>query len=148
MADILIVYGSTTGNTEQAATIIDNCLQDAGYEAELKNVTDVEAEGLCKGRDLVIFGCSTWGQDEIELQDDFISLFDAFDKIGARGAKTAVFGCGEEGYPYFCGAVDAITDKLVELGADVVGGKLKINGDPDEAEDEIKDWTKGVVKEI
>jgi flavodoxin short chain len=145
MANVLIVYGSSTGNTEWVAGKLAGQIKDAGHSVTNSKVGDVKADGLCQGKDLVLFGCSTWGQDEIELQEDFIPLFEAFDSIGASGVKTAVFGCGDEDYTHFCGAVDAITDKLTALGSKVVGGKLKINGDPGDAASAIETWGAGVI---
>ncbi|MDR2199404.1 MAG: flavodoxin [Deltaproteobacteria bacterium] len=145
MANILIVYGSTTGNTESVAGRLEKQLSAAGHSVQKLKAADASPQGLCAGKDLVLFGCSTWGDDEIELQEDFVPLFESFDKIQAKGVKTAVFGCGDEDYKYFCGAVDAIAAKLGELGSAVVGGKLKINGDPDDAADSIKSWGDGVL---
>jgi len=148
MANVLIVYGSTTGNTEWVAGEVKNQLKDAGHEVEVISAGSAKADGLCGGRDMVLFGCSTWGQDEIELQEDFIPLFENFDKIGASGVKSAVFGCGDEDYTYYCGAVDAISDKLGELGAKLVADKLKINGDPGDSASEIKSWTEKVAAAV
>jgi flavodoxin short chain len=148
MAKVLIVYGSSTGNTESVASNLEKQIKAAGHSVETLKAGDAKPDGLCAGKDLVLFGCSTWGDDEIELQEDFIPLFEAFDKIQAKGVKTAVFGCGDQDYTYFCGAVDAITDKLTELGSSVVGGKLKINGSPDEAEGEVKAWGDAVLAAI
>ena len=145
MSNVLIVYGSTTGNTEWVAGEVEKKFNEAGHTVETKNAGKVDADGLCSGRDLVIFGCSTWGQDEIELQEDFVPLFEKFDSIGASGVKTAVFGCGDEDYEYYCGAVDAITEKLEALDSKVVGGKLKINGDPGDAASDIDSWIKAVI---
>lgn len=148
MANVLIVYGSTTGNTEWVANEVKDVVKGAGHEVEVLNVSKAKADGLCQGRDMVVFGCSTWGQDELELQEDFIPLFEKFDQIGAGGVKTAVFGCGDEDYTYYCGAVDAITEKLEAAGSKVVGGKLKINGDPADALSEIKSWSNTVASAI
>ncbi|MDR2354164.1 MAG: flavodoxin [Deltaproteobacteria bacterium] len=148
MANILIVYGSTTGNTEWVAAALETQLKAAGHQVDKVKAGDADASGLCANRDLVLFGCSTWGDDEIELQEDFIPLFENFDKIGAAGIKTAVFGCGDEDYKYFCGAVDAITDKLNALGSKVVGSKLKINGDPGDSADDIKSWGVSVLESL
>lgn len=145
MSKILIVYGSTLGNTEAVAEQIAGQAKDAGNDVVVKNAKGIDPVGLCKGYDLVVFGCSTWGQDELELQRDFIPLFEAFDKIGAKGVKVSVFGCGDDSYKYYCGAVDAISDKLAALGAHTVGDKLKINGEPDENTDAIETWTKTVL---
>ncbi len=148
MAKILVVYGSTTGNTEWTAKEVAKLLGEAGHETTVKNVTDVKADGLCQGYDLVAFGASTWGTDELEFQEDFTPFFENFDKLGANGVKTAVFGCGDDSYEYYCGAVDAMADKLAELGSTVVGGKLKINGDPEEASADIEAWAKSVAGAI
>lgn len=148
MAKIVIVYGSTTGNTEWVAEEIGKQLVTAGHQVEIKGAGKVSADGLCQGQDMVLFGCSTWGMDELELQEDFIPLFESFDKIGAEGIKTGIFGCGDTDYTYYCGAVDAITDKLKEMGSEVVGGKLKINGDPAEAKDDIQAWTSTIISAL
>lgn len=139
MASALIVYGSTTGNTEYVAEVAQRTLAAKGLDVKLENAASAKAQGLCDGYDLVLFGCSTWGDDSIELQDDFIPLFDDFDKIGAAGKKTAVFGCGLSSYDYFCGAVDAIEEKLQELGAQVID-TLKIDGDPQPEKNAIEAW--------
>ena len=144
MASALIVYGSTTGNTEYVAETVERILAGKGFSAKLVNASSAKADGLCDGYDLVLFGCSTWGDDSIELQDDFIPLFDDFDKIGASGKKTAVFGCGLSSYEYFCGAVDAIEEKLNGLGAKVLN-TLKIDGDPQSEKSEIESWADRVA---
>ncbi|SBW01287.1 Flavodoxin [uncultured delta proteobacterium] len=145
MARVLIVYGSTTGNTESVANDIAGILKGGGNEVAVLDAGKAKPEGLCAGFDCVLFGCSTWGDDSIELQDDFVPLFDAFGTIGASGVKAAAFGCGDTSYTYFCGAVDAITEKLGELGAKIVADGLKIDGDPSDAESDIEAWAKEVM---
>lgn len=146
MPKALIVYGSTTGNTETTARYVADTLSGKGYETEMKNAADVPAAGLGDGCDLVLLGCSTWGDDEIELQDDFIPLFDELESSALGGKKTAVFGCGDSSYTYFCGAVDAIEEKLEAMGSDVVTSGLKIDGDPDR--DDIVAWTEEVLAKL
>jgi flavodoxin short chain len=148
MAKVLIVYGSTTGNTEWVAETAAAQVKAAGHQADVQEAGHVKAEGLCQGWDLVLFGCSTWGMDDIELQEDFALLFENFDKIAAKGVKTAVFGCGDESYTYFCGAVDAIADKLESLGAAAVGYRLKIDGDPHDSGNEITSWVDSALSAI
>lgn len=145
MAHVLIVYGSTTGNTESVAETVARILTEKGHSVTTLEASKAEASGLCNGRDCVLFGCSTWGDDEIELQDDFVPLFEAFDAIGASGVKCAVFGCGDTSYTFFCGAVDAITERLEELGADIITSGLKIDGDPSAAKGDIDAWAGEVL---
>ncbi|MDR0339879.1 MAG: flavodoxin [Desulfovibrio sp.] len=147
MASALIVYGSTTGNTEYVAGVAERTLTEAGAKVTRMDAADASANGLCDGYDLVLFGCSTWGEDSVELQDDFIPLFEQFDTINAKGKKIAVFGCGDSSYEYFCGAVDAIEQKLDSLGATIID-TLKIDGDPQAEKSEIESWVKTVAQSI
>lgn len=143
MSKALIVYGSTTGNTESVSDSIAKVLEKNSIATEIRDSADVTAEGLCNGFDVILFGCSTWGEDEIELQDDFIPLYDDLENAGLKDRKVAVFGCGDSSYTYFCGAVDAIEEKSEQLGASIIVDSLKIDGDPDD--DEVNSWAEQVV---
>ena len=63
--------------------------------ADVRDAADVSPDGLCEGRDVALFGCSAWGTDEVELQTDFEPLFEAFDRIGVKGVKTASLRAGQ-----------------------------------------------------
>lgn len=143
MGKALVVFGSTTGNTETVAEVVAKTLEAEGMEVVLKDVAGVEPEGLADGYDFVVFGCSTWGDEDIELQEDFIPLYDALEMSGLTGKKVAVFGCGDSSYTHFCGAVDAIMKKASTLGAKVVDLPLKIDGSPDAAE--ARAWARSVL---
>lgn len=110
-----IIFGSSMGNTEEAAGFLAEKL---GLENELLNVANCDAAKL-NGFDKLILGVSTWGTGD--LQDDW----DAFDFGGLKlGGKTvAIFGTGDaEGYAdSFCGAMGKLYDEVVKAGANVVG---------------------------
>ena len=148
MASVLIVYGSTTGNTESVTREVEKMIAAAGHSVTVSNASDVDPDGLCDGYDAILFGCSTWGDADLELQDDFVPLFDAFDSIRASGKKTAAFGCGDTAYTHYCGAVDAIEGKLNQMGARIVAPGLKIDGDPSDAQDDVATWTTTVIKAL
>lgn len=143
MAKALIVFGSTTGNTEGVADDIGKILNKNGIPATVKNAAEVSAAGLAEGYDTVLMGCSTWGDEDVELQDDFVGLYDEMEKVGVNGKKVAVFGCGDSSYTHFCGAVDAIEKKAESLGARIIVGSLKIDGDPDAGT--VEEWTAEVM---
>ena len=143
MASVLIVYGSSTGNTQYVAEEIEKILTAQGMDVKNVEVGRAKAEGLCDGYDMVLLGCSTWGVDEIELQEDFVYLFDRLEQANVKGKKVAVFGCGESDRTWFCGAVDAIEKRLKELDADVAH-TLRIDGDPKEKKSVINDWANRV----
>ena len=148
MANVLIVYGSTTGNTEAVAETIGRVLSGGGHSVTTLDAAKATAKGLCEGRDCVLFGCSTWGDDSIEFQDDFVPLFEAFDTMGVKGVKTAAFGCGDSSYEYYCGAVDSINERLEELGAEVIAGGLKIDGDPGAAKSDTEAWASEIMAQL
>jgi len=146
MGKALIVFGSTTGNTETAAIHAEKALRGKGYETVLKNADDVKVDGLADGYDLILLGCSTWGDEDIELQDDFVPLYEDLELAGLKGRRVAVFGCGDSGYTHFCGAVDAITEKAEALGAILVAAPLKIDGDPERGD--IDAWIEEVAANV
>ncbi len=145
MSKAIVIFGSTTGNTEILAESVVEGLKEGGKEVTLKNVTETKIEEVA-AYDLVVMGCSTWGEGE--LQDDFIDFYDSFSKDFLTDKKVAVFGPGDsEGYPdNFCDAVTSIEEKLKECGAKIVNDSLKVDGDVDDALDEAKDWAISVAK--
>lgn len=142
MGSALIVFGSTTGNTEVAAETIEEYLKNHSYDVRLVNVSDVEPEILKETFDLYLLGCSTWGDEEIELQEDFELFYEGM-TMDLDQKKFAVFGCGDTSYTYFCGAVDAIEERLKKLGALLICESLRIDGEPEETE--IREWTQDVI---
>lgn len=140
MAKTLIVYGSTTGNTEMVAGQIGEYLQKIGTEVVVKNVTNTFPEDLSENWDCVILGASTWGDSEIEFQEDFEPFYENLDKVDLKNRKVALFGCGDSGYEHYCGAVDLLEEKMVELGARIMNEPLRIDGEPDDAASDIKEW--------
>ncbi len=139
MKKALIIYGSTTGNTESMSEIVGAGLKDAGMEVEIKEVTNAKTDDLTS-YDLVLMGCPAYGDDEIELQDDFVDFYDQMDGIKLEGKKFAVFAPGDTSYEHFCGSVDMLEGKIEELGGTVVVEGLKVEGDPSDSDSDIKEW--------
>lgn len=144
MKKALVIYGSTTGNTEYTAEVITRTLKEKELEVILKNVQEAGVDDLAGGYDVTLLGCSTWGDDEIELQDDFAVFFESFEGTSFQGRKVGVFGCGDSSYTHFCGAVDAIEEKVTQLGGEILAGGLKIDGDPEDMFDDIQGWAENV----
>ncbi|MCK4519165.1 MAG: flavodoxin [Candidatus Omnitrophica bacterium] len=145
MAKAIVVYGSTTGNTETLSKSVGEGLKDSGVEVLVKNAARVTSEEL-KDYDGIILGCSTWGDGE--LQDDFISFEEEMGKISLEGKKAACFGPGDSAYPQFCKAVDVLENKMKECGAEIVIDSLKIDGDVESELEKVKDWGKRIGQMI
>ncbi|PRX34712.1 flavodoxin I [Orenia metallireducens] len=141
MTKAIIVYGSTTGNTEELSEIVEGVLTDK-YEVKRINVIKAEVEML-KEFDLILLGSSTWGSGE--LQEDFYEFYDNLDEVDLSAKQGAVFGTGDESFPEFCGAVDILEDKLKDLGVNVLAEGFKWDGDINtEAEKQVENWVENL----
>ncbi|MBQ9537453.1 MAG: flavodoxin [Desulfovibrionaceae bacterium] len=148
MAKVLMVFGSTTGNTESIAHLIEKELASKGHTVNVLNAANADPNGLAQGYDLVLMGCSAWGEDEVEMQDDFATFFEGFDKMGLNGAKVAAFASGDREYPHFCGAADVICDRAQELGATIVTDSLKLEGDGSGDAQDIESYVNELIKAL
>ena len=147
MAKVIVVYGSTTGNTEALAKAVVSGLEEGGLEVRMKNVSEAEANELTD-YDVIVLGCSTWGEGE--LQDDFIDFYEKMKNLSLSGKKAAVFGPGDkESYPdTFCKAVDLLEEKLKESGAKIVAESFKVDGEVEEVIENAKNWGLKIAKSI
>ncbi len=140
----VIIYGSTTGNTETAAKWVRAALSDGDVKADILNAADIKAD-IIAAYDLIIFGASTWGQGDI--QDDFYGIYESLTPQILNGKRVAVFGCGDNDmFPdNFCQAVDMIEEKARQCGAQIVAEAFKIDGDVDAYEQGIKKWANSLI---
>ena len=145
MKKALIIYGSTTGNTEDMAGMVKEELEQLDFEAEVKDVTQTQVDDLAAEHDLLLLGCPAYGDDEIELQEDFADFYEKLNGLKLDGKPFAVFAPGDSTYEHFCGSVDMLEEKMGELGGKLVTDGLKIDGDPGDASGEIADWTKSIT---
>ena len=115
MSNTAVFYGSTTGNTETAATAIADKLG-----AETFDVSESPAAELANF-DNLIFGTSTWGIGD--LQDDWEGFISDVESADLNGKKVAIFGCGD-GSMYadsFVDAIGKIYSAVKDKGCTVVG---------------------------
>ncbi len=112
---MVVVYGSSTGNCEDAAKHIAgafmcDCIaaQDAGKE-------------VIAGNEHLILGSSTWGIGE--MQDDFSYFLEMLKDSDLTGKKISLFGTGdsESFADSFVDAIGEIFEVVTEKGAEVQG---------------------------
>ena len=116
MEKAVVIYGSTTGNTKDAAVKIAEKLGIS----ELRSVDQVFADELAS-YDRLIIGSSTWGYGE--LQDGWEALSGKIGKLDLRGKKVALFGTGDQsGYSdTYVDALGLLYDEFTEAKAEVIG---------------------------
>lgn len=144
MAKVLIVYGSTTGNTEMVAEQIMEYLDE--FKPVMQDIADTAAADF-EEFDAIIMGSSTW--DDGLLQADFRDFVEDLD-ANLSDKKVAVFGLGDSSYPAFCEAAGLLEEVVAKLGGELMTESLKIDGFPDEEENEekIKVWSKNVKSKL
>jgi flavodoxin I len=118
MAKIGLYFGSSSGNTEDAAERIAQAF--GGGEVSATNITNTTEDEILEN-DVIIFGVSTWGAGD--LQDDFEDFMPTLEDMDFGGKKVAVFGLGDqENYPdTFVDAMGIVAKAAREQGATLVG---------------------------
>ncbi|SIP87778.1 flavodoxin I [Alkalispirochaeta americana] len=119
MAKTLIVFGSSTGATEDVARSIAQALENA----DVVNVTDWNEDSLKElgSFDLILLGASTWGIGD--LQDDWHVKLGLLEQAPLAGKKVALFGTGDqESYPdSFVDALGILAEAAEQAGATIIG---------------------------
>jgi flavodoxin I len=147
MARILIIYSTITGNTQLASDAIQAQLQQKlpqhFIEVLPAEMVDLALLKTLTPGDSCLFGASTW--EGHTVSQDMITVFDQIgsDTSVLTDKNLAVFGCGDTSYdPYFCNAVDILSEKLSTWGVKLVVPPLKIDGFPElpTNQDQIVAW--------
>jgi len=118
----VVIYGSTTGNTQTAAEKIAEALGDA----RVCSAAEAKPEDLDQA-DLIVLGTSTWGCGD--LQDDWEENIALLDQTDFSGKKAALFALGDqESYPdTFVDGMGVLRDRLESNNA-VITGSWPVEG--------------------
>lgn len=145
----LIIYGTNSGGTLEAAELIRDTLASSGHTVAIKNANGAEPADLT-GHQLVVFGSCTWelvgDKERLEgqLQQDWLSFRDRLGVTTTPNQKYAVFGLGDSSFAHFCAAADHLEEIVKKLGGTLVQPSLRIDGfyfQPDNRQIVI-DWAK------
>lgn len=147
MSKIIMVYCSMTGNTEEMANAIAERIRETGKEVDVKDIMEISSASVLEQYEAIILGSYTWGDGA--LPDEFLDIYDEMDEIDLTGKKAVVFGSGDTSYDHFCAAVDILTEKLEERGAEVMMEGLKIEMSPtDEELEKCREFGRKFVEQL
>ncbi len=120
MADILLVFGTDTGNTEDIGEKIQELFSESGHFVEMINVSDCSADKI-NSTDICIFGVPTW--DFGGIQEDWEDFQDELETAELSGKTIALYGLGDQfGYgDYFIDAVGWLHEIIQPMGANIKG---------------------------
>lgn len=134
MKKILILYASSTGNTEEIACLMQTYLNSKEFEVTQKNIEldNMELDSLLS-YDGILFGTYTY--DDGDLPFETAVFCDSLENLDLKGKVIGVFGSGDTAYSQFCEAVDLMKEKFEHLNATVIEQTVKVDLFPDSDED-------------
>ena len=130
MTKILMLYASTTGNTELMAEAMVAYLEDKKYDVVSKtfDFDPIDVEELMQ-YDAILVGTHTW--DDGDLPYEVEDFYEELEDVDITGKLFGVFGSCDSFYDTYGGAVDLVGDRLKSLGAVLVPERLKVDLEPD-----------------
>ena len=143
MALAKIVYASMTGNTEEKYEIIEEKLEDEGFDVEREECSDVDSD-FFEDADVCIVATYTYGDGELpfEFEDFFTDLKDE----DLSDKKFGVVGSGDKEYgEYYCQSARDFIEQFKLTGATEGANLVCIENN---AEDEDIDLLQTFVEEL
>lgn len=125
-----IVFASMTGNNEDMAEILEESLQDAGFDVESTDVSFADANSYLDS-DLCIMVTYTYGEGV--MTDELKDFYDQLLEIDLTGKKFAVMGSGDKTYKsHFCENVYDFEKAFKKIGAVEVADPVTIENAVDD----------------
>ncbi len=149
MADIQIVFGSNSGNTEMVCDYVGKQLAAAGHNVKIDRGEHFPEDKLIN-HDLLIFACSTY--EHGELEDHFkYHFWPRVQNIDLKGQKCAVIGLGDSKYDtdYNVESARVLEDYVKNHNGTLLCESLKIDKAPlPQLETLAKNWTDLLIKTL
>ena len=145
MADLLILFGSQTGNAESVAQDVYLAAQAYSVDAQCLGMEKITAQDLAQARDVLLI-VSTCGDGD--MPDNALPLWQALhtaETPAMQGVHYAVLALGDLLYDHFCAAGKAWDARLDTLGA----SRLRARVDCDvEFQADATAWTQAILAQL
>jgi flavodoxin short chain len=128
MKKVLVVYWSSSGNTELMAKQVAKGVEEAGGELTLKTVGETSVE-MVKAADALAFGCPAMGDEALE-EEEMEPFIVKLSKAELEGKPLGLFGSYDWGDGQW---MRSWVERMKGLGAKVDGEGIIAQLEPDEA---------------
>jgi flavodoxin short chain len=143
MALVKIVYASMTGNTEEISEILESTIQEAGFDVEREECSEVDVD-FFDDADACIIATYTYGDGELPFE--FEDFFDELGEKDLSGKVYGVVGSGDREYgEFFCKSAHDFVETFEKTGAKKAAETVEIENN---AEDEDVEALKKFVQEV
>jgi sulfite reductase (NADPH) flavoprotein alpha-component len=140
-----IIYATETGNSQDLAERTGDKAEELGFEVELINAADYDANEIGSLECVIFFG-STWGEGEPpESSWDFHDALIEGDPIDCSKVKFAVVGLGDREYELFCEFGKRVDSSLEKHGGTRIMDRLDLDA---EYEDDYEAWATKLFETI
>ncbi|MEO5916944.1 MAG: assimilatory sulfite reductase (NADPH) flavoprotein subunit [Luteolibacter sp.] len=128
---LTVLYGTESGNSESLADRTVKEAKKRGFQAVMKNMSDISPADLAKTGNLLVI-ISTWGDGEPpETATSFYKEFMSAD-LSLSGVNFAVCALGDTSYEKFCQTGKDVDARLEALGAARVSARQDCDVDYEE----------------
>jgi len=142
--ELLVLYGTESGNTEALADKLSKTVKKKGFKPTLKNMSELSPADL-KKHDNILTLVSTWGDGEPpESATEFYNGFMEQD-IDLKGVNFSVLALGDTSYEKFCQTGKDIDARFEALGATRIADREDCDVDFDDNYDE---WSATVIGKL
>ncbi|MEH0295477.1 flavodoxin family protein [Agrobacterium sp. CCNWLW71] len=120
MQNVMILYGTESGNAEMAADDIAATLEVAGIGGKVSSMDEFTVDELSQMQRVVLV-TSTYGDGE--MPDTAISFYGSLNETrpDLSGLSFAAFGLGDATYKTYNNAIDTLVATVSDLGASQLG---------------------------
>jgi sulfite reductase (NADPH) flavoprotein alpha-component len=140
--ELMVLFGSESGNAESLADATVKAAAKAGFKAKAFSMADIKPAKL-KGVENLLVLVSTWGEgDPPENSVDFVEAFMSDKAPRLEGTRFSVLGLGDTSYDQFCKMGIDIDARLEALGAQRVFNRKDCDVDFDE---DYATWSTGAL---
>lgn len=142
-----IVYASMTGNNADIADILEEELQDYGFDVETSEAEFTDANDYLSS-DLCIFVTYTYGEGT--MTDEISDFYEQLKELNLTGKYFAVMGSGDLVYAdHFCENVFDFEKMFKQVGAKEITKPVTIENAPDdEAISKIENAAKEMADQL
>ncbi len=138
--DVVVIYASTSGNTEAVIETVVAVWKDRGLNTSVHRAEQVDI-GLIDRATFFLLATSTWEHGVIN--PFFKPVYTALSEKMLVGKYAAFIGTGDTRYEpvLFCGGMNSLRERWLERGGQEIGPPLKINGEPyQQLRTRVTDW--------